>query len=371
MEISRCNSCQQAVFFDNIECVRCGSTLAYLPDRDAVCALTPGGDGLFRVHGDDPTGPAFRLCANYVQHGVCNWAIPAHEPDALCSSCRLTAVIPNLERPGNLAAWQRVEAAKRRLVRSLLVLGLPIIDRQQDPDCGLVFEWRSDEDELGGEMVMTGHDNGCIVLNLAEADDAAREQRRLALHEPYRTLLGHFRHESGHYYWDRLVANSAFLAPCRELFGDDTADYAATLAAHYQNGPPSDWSARHISAYAASHPWEDWAETWAHYLHIRETLESMSAVGMDVADSQPGSVVHGLCHARDSQALSPFDQMIDRWLALSLALNVMNRSLGQGDAYPFVLSPVVIEKLRFVDLVVNASGQSSPTNASGIVGQAA
>lgn len=370
MEIFRCNNCGQFVFFDNVECIRCGSTLAYLPDRDAVSALALGSDGVYRVHGSDLGGPTYRLCANYTAHGICNWAVPAHDPEELCASCRLTAVIPNLGRPGNQAAWQRIEAAKRRLVRALMALGLPIIDRKQDPERGLVFEWRSDEDEPGGETVLTGHDNGCIVLNLAEADDAEREQRRLALHEPYRTLLGHFRHESGHYYWDRLVANSDFLAPCRDLFGDDTADYAGALEAHYRSGTPADWPARHISAYAAAHPWEDWAETWAHYLHIHATLESMAAVGMDIANSAPGSPVHSTCHARDGQMMSPFDQMIDRWLALSLALNVMNRSLGRGDAYPFVLSPVVIEKLRFVDQVVTSLGQSSPTSASAIVGQA-
>jgi len=64
----------------------------------------------------------------------------------------------------------------------------------------------------GCTPVLTSHCNGLITLNIAEADDAERERRRVKFHEPYRTLLGHLRHEVAHYYWDRLIANSKWLS---------------------------------------------------------------------------------------------------------------------------------------------------------------
>lgn len=99
-------------------------------------------------------------------------------------------------------SWYRLETAKRRLVASLRALGLPVRSKYDDPEGGLAFEFKSDE-PLGDGHVVTGHANGIIIISVAEADDAERERRRKAVHEPYRTLLGHFRHESGHYYWDR------------------------------------------------------------------------------------------------------------------------------------------------------------------------
>ena len=126
--------------------------------------------------------------------------------------------------------------------------------------------------------MVTGHADGVITLDLAESDDVHRERRRAELGEPYRTLLGHFRHEIGHYYWPILVERAGALERCRALFGDERADYGEALERHYADGPPADWAERHVSAYATMHPWEDWAETFAHYLHIRDTLQTAGGV---------------------------------------------------------------------------------------------
>src|SRR5262249_50270393 len=155
--------------------------------------------------------------------------------------------------------------AKRRLVYTLLALNLPLVSRQEDRESGLSFEFLADPADPAAPRVMTGHAGGVITVNVAEADDAERERRRLQMNEPYRPLLGAFRHEIGHYYWDRLIRGSARLAAFRETFGDERADYAEALDRHHAGGPPGDWQDRFVSAYASSHPWEDWAETWAHY----------------------------------------------------------------------------------------------------------
>ena len=222
-------------------------------------------------------------------------------------------------------------------------MSLPLANKFDDPERGLAYEFLA---ESVGAKVLTGHDDGVITINLAEADDAEREKRRLQLGEPYRTLLGHFRHEIGHYYWDRLILHSSAIERFRALFGDERMPYDQALQRHYGEGPPPDWQERYISAYAASHPWEDWAETWAHYLHMSDTLETAAECGLSL---EPKRV--------DGPALKPdasdglgvsFDAMIENWFALTFVLNNLNRGLGLPDGYPFVLSPSVIEKLRFV-----------------------
>ena len=222
----------------------------------------------------------YRLCQNYTNESVCNWAVAATDDSPLCVSCRLTSVIPNLADPANRAAWYRLEVAKRRLLFTLIELGVPIPNRLDDPERGLTFEFLADGDRE--TPVMTGHADGLITVNIAEADDAERERRRTAMHEPYRTLLGHMRHESGHYYWDRLIAPTSEIDEFRSLFGDERADYAAALSAYYDRGAPAEWQEQFVSAYASSHPWEDWAETWAQYLHMIDTLETAAASGLSL-----------------------------------------------------------------------------------------
>ncbi|NIE64196.1 putative zinc-binding metallopeptidase [Burkholderia sp. Ax-1719] len=360
MKTFHCDHCNQLVFFENERCERCDSRLGYVPQSGEMHAFEDAGDGRWRSLNAQAQGALFRQCHNYAAENVCNGMIPddeAHAADTLCRACQFTRTIPNLTRPENRLYWYRLEVAKRRLLYTLGALGLPLATRAEDPDHGLQFEFL---EELGdGQHVLTGHDHGLITMNIAEADDAHRESTRVSLHEPYRTLLGHFRHEVGHYYFDRLVADEAggdarWIEPFRALFGDERADYAAALAAHYAEGPAPDWAERHVSAYASVHPWEDWAETWAHYLHLVDTLDTAAACGVALLPDSPDEPV--LLDQTPVDEAS-FDSLMARWFALTYALNSLNRSLGMPDGYPFTLAPPVIDKLRFVHRVISAAAR--------------
>jgi hypothetical protein len=354
MKIFHCAACQHLVFYENVRCVKCGHALAYCPESEQMLSLEPAGPDLWRSIGAGPEEPAYRLCRNYSQENVCNWAVPADDPNPLCRSCRLTRVIPDLGRPGHREAWYRLEVAKRRLVYSLLGLGLPLADKGEDAGHGLAFEFLADAETPGAAPVLTGHNGGVITINVAEADDAERERRRRAMNEPYRTLLGHFRHEVGHHYWDRLIRDGGRIEAFRALFGDEREDYGAALRRHYAGPGPDDWPKRFVSAYASAHAWEDWAETWAHYLHMADTLETAVGCGLSLRPRRG-----------DEPALTPnvplrgcrpesFERMIESWFPLTYVLNNLNRGLGLPDGYPFVLSPAAIEKLRFVHEAVAA-----------------
>lgn len=354
MKIFRCDHCRQLVFFENVHCLSCGHPLAYLPDLGVVGSLEPDGAGAWASPIPRAKGRHYRLCRNYTQEDVCNWAVPAADPDPLCGSCRLTRVIPDLTREGHKAAWYKLELAKRRLVYTLLALRLPVLNKTDDPARGLAFEFKADPTDPAAPRVLTGHADGVITVNVAEADDAARERARNQFHEPYRTLLGHFRHESGHYYWGRLVRDTAHLPRFRELFGDERADYGEALRRHHASGPPADWPGRFVSAYASTHPWEDWAESWAHYLHMTDALETASACGVSLHPPRPGDPELRTVPDPVDDGAEPFDDLMASWFPLTYMLNNLNRGLGQPDAYPFVLSPAVVEKLRFVHDVTRA-----------------
>ena len=347
MRIFHCDHCDQLVFFENTHCVSCDRLLAYLPDAGEVCSLEPTGDGLWQARAEAATAGTYRLCVNYSQRNICNWALPASDPHDRCLSCRLTRVAPNLEVPGNDAAWYRLEVAKRRLVVSLLSLRLPVVERTADPDAGLAFDFLDDSANPNGP-VLTGHAGGVITIHVAEADDAERERRRLELHEPYRTLLGHFRHEIGHYYWDRLIRYTPRLEAFRQTFGDERDDYGEALKRHYASGPPADWQQRFVTAYSSAHPWEDWAETWAHYLHFTDTLETAAACGLSIRPRRRDEPSVARIPATAGAPEAPFERLIDSWFPLTYVLNNLNRGLGLPDGYPFVLSPNAVDKLRFV-----------------------
>lgn len=351
MKVFHCDHCDQMVFFENVQCLRCTRPLAYLPDLGVTGSLDQTEDGLWKSPLTRAEGKAYRLCANYTTHNVCNWAVPADDPNPLCSSCRLTQVIPNLDAPGNREAWYKVEVAKRRLLYTLMSLGLPVVSKGEQPETGLAFEFLADPPGEAAPRVLTGHDNGLITLNIAEADDAERERRRLQMKEPYRTLLGHFRHEIGHYYWEVLIAGGPHLARFRELFGNEEEDYGAALQRYYAAGAPGDWQSRYISAYSSAHPWEDWAETWAHYLHMTDTLETAVGCGLSV---RPKRANEPAMKPKKELVLTPsaFDAWLADWYTLTFVLNNLNRGMGLADGYPFVISPPVIEKLRFVHEVV-------------------
>jgi len=349
MKVFHCDHCQHLVFFENVRCVKCDHALAYLPDQEEMAALEAAGDNLWHTPGG---GKAYRLCQNYTQENVCNWAIPATDPNPLCRSCRLTRVIPDLGTPGHRAAWYQLELAKRRLVYTLAWLELPLANRLEDPTGGLAFEFLADPAAPDALQVLTGHDDGIITVNIAEANDAEREKRRLEMHEPYRTLLGHFRHEIGHYYWDRLIKDSPRRERFRALFGDESADYGEALQRHYRDGAPADWQEQFISTYATSHPWEDWAETWAHYLHMIDTLETTAACGLTLRPDRADGPALKPDAALGAGRLPPFDRLISNWFPVTYVLNNLNRGLGQGDAYPFVLAAPTVAKLRFVHEVI-------------------
>jgi hypothetical protein len=346
MRIFHCDHCENLVFFENTHCLRCGHLLAFLPDMLEIGSLDEAGDGIWSSPHPATAGRTYRLCANYSGAQVCNWAVDTQREDRLCDACQLTTTIPDLTVESYKNAWYKLEAAKRRLIYTLLNLNLPIEPRARDPR-GLAFEFLADLAD-GHPPVMTGHTGGVITIALAEADDAERERRRSALGEPYRTLLGHVRHESGHYYWTRLIEGTDREDAFRARFGDERDDYSAALGRHYANGPAADWQARFVSAYASAHPWEDWAETWAHYLHITDTLETAAACGVSIQPRRHDEPALPQVPETIGTLATSFDRLMASWYPLTYLLNNLNRGLGNPDAYPFVLSPPAVDKLRFV-----------------------
>jgi hypothetical protein len=319
--------------------------LGYLTDLTEISALDPAPGGGWTVLA--VPGQAYKYCQNY-DAGMCNWMLPADSNEDFCAACRHNRVVPDLSLPGNDVLWRKIETAKHRLFYSLLRLGLPLENRADDPEHGLAFDFLADPPEPHAAGVMTGHNKGLITLAVREADDAAREKIRSEMGEPYRTLLGHFRHETGHYFWDRLVEdNPARLEACRALFGDERADYAEALKKHYAEGAPANWQNEYVSMYAASHPWEDFAETWAHYLHIVDTLETAGAFGLKVRPRRASGAMAAAIEIDPYRALE-MEMLVDAWLPIEFATNSLNRSMGLTDLYPFVISSKVIEKLDFI-----------------------
>ena len=344
-----CSVCQQLLFFDNSTCLRCGSPLGYIPDDGQLVALRPVESALVRLDGRPGR---FRRCSNRLV-ARCNWLVPEDDVADRCASCRLTAVRPNDTEIDSIEAFADAEAAKRRLLHQLMGLGLPVIDRSVDPLHGVAFELLSSR----GRNVITGHDSGVITLDLSESDDAHREFVRQQLGEPYRTVLGHLRHEIGHYYWSSVVEQPGDVAAFRGMFGDERVPYEDALVRYYSQSD-ADWPHTHVSRYATMHPWEDWAETFAHYLHIDAGLATAEAIGLTVGE--PGqSAGRAAWTARDHVTIG---EMVQSWLGLTLALNAMARSIGQSDLYPFVLSPQVVEKLDFVHGRIRSAVESGPNS---------
>lgn len=336
------------MFFENTQCLKCGGVLGFLPDAMDLATVERSDNQQWRALTREAHAPSYKRCTNAAQYNICNWMIPSDDPRNFCQACRLNKVIPDLHVQGNLLRWAKLEIAKRRVLYTLKHIGLPIESNEKDRS-PLRFSFLGDPSN--GPRVMTGHENGLITVNICEADDAVREQHRVELKELYRTLLGHLRHEIAHYYWDRLIANSPRLQPFREVFGNETADYNAALQAHYRNGAPPDWGKRFVTSYASSHPWEDWAETFAHYLHIEDMVETASGFGMSLRPRHPDAkaMTADLKTVNDLDA--NFDRILEAWLPLTYALNEINRGMGLPDLYPFVLSNKAIEKLRFVHRV--------------------
>lgn len=339
MKLFHCPQCRQPLYFENYFCGNCGTATGFDPQRleFAVATTVP-----------EPAEGSLIYCSNQA-YNVCNWLLPAHSGTGLCIACRLNRTIPDLNNTEYRDRWTHLELAKHRLVYSLLQLQLPVTSKLSNEAMGLLFDFKADGKQ---KRVLTGHANGIITINISEADDIEREMARRNMDEVYRTLLGHFRHETGHYYWERLILNSPRHLRFRELFGDETADYGEALKTHYNQGPPDHWRANYISAYAAAHPWEDWAETWAHYLHIVDTLETAYYFGMQTAPlTHAGIQPLRMVIQEDPYQTRNFHQIIEAWFPLTITLNSLNRSMGHGDAYPFVIPAPVIEKLAFIHQV--------------------
>lgn len=404
-----CTRCQTTVFFENTHCNACGALLGYHPGQRRMLAYEEepanggeagGASAAWRLLDDAGPGQAsgasaaakgteirHRPCANRLQHGVCNWmlgeaanaepgdtdaAVAGDESDAaaptsrlLCVSCRLNRTVPDLSVPGHRERWARIEAAKRRLLHTLDALGLMPAPRsadlaEADAKRGLCFDFLARLPD--GPAVCTGHANGLITLDIAEADDDHRESVRVQLGEPARTLLGHLRHEVAHYLQYRWIDGNPELSQrCEQVFGDASQDYAQALKRHYQDGPPNGWAERHVSAYASAHPWEDWAETCAHWLLIVDAVNTAAAWGLRLrgpADARPEPL--------PADALPPArDLVVQQWLPVVQFLNAMNRSIGLHDSYPFLLPPAVVDKLDAVQqLLESAASKGTPTPAA-------
>ncbi|MEO7598452.1 MAG: putative zinc-binding metallopeptidase [Opitutus sp.] len=357
MKTFHCDVCGSLVFFENVSCVHCGHALGFLPDVLDLSAVELESAKIQRALAPAAGGRRYRVCANGQQHSVCNWLVPEEEPDAFCASCRLNDVIPDLSVTGNQARWHRLELAKRRLVYTLLKLGLPTDRVPSENRPSLRFRFLGETRGQPGPL--TGHEDGLITINITEADDDVREQRRVSLLEPLRTLLGHFRHEVAHYYWDRLIADSPWLDRFRQLFGNERADYGAALQRHYRHGPPIDWVERSVSAYASVHPWEDWAETMAHYFHIIDSLETAGGFGMSLRPKHPSARMMTADARKIAESHPGFEQLLATWFPLTYALNSLNRGMGLPDLYPFVLSEIAVSKLRFVHEVIEEAQRTS------------
>lgn len=361
--------CGRPVFFRNSECLACHTPLGYDPDLQGLMPLEPVGEGadavlLWHAIGSPSTTRLYRRCGNLNSAAACNWLVPAAADDPsvkalLCRCCRLTRTTPDLSVPEHSVWWNHIELAKRRLVSSLIGLGLPVQSKQsEDPQRGMVFDLL--RAEPGGAPVVTGHADGVITIDVEEAVDTWREQRRTALGEPYRTLLGHLRHETGHYYWQRLVEGTHWHTAWRDAFGDEQQDYAAALKRHYVQGPPSDWGSRFVSPYASSHPWEDWAETWAHYLHLVDTLDTARSFGLDGERVELSYERFAPSQVSDSNEplVRDFVQLINSWMELTGVLNELSRSMDVPDFYPFMLSTPAVRKLYFAHRVIAEAGLS-------------
>jgi hypothetical protein len=350
MKTFECSRCRNRIYFENVTCLKCGVALGF--DAEAMAMVPFELASPSKSPGKSPASKSRRrlkYCAN-ASHGVCNW-LTTHDQDR-CLACQMNRTIPNLSEPGSLTAWRDLELAKKRFVYGLLRFGLPLAtSRAPSPKVGsdrrpLTFDF--------ARNAVTGHRDGVITIDVLEADAVERERLRQRFGEPYRALLGHLRHESGHFYWSMLVDAAGQLDEYRRLFSDERQDYATALVRHHA-GARADWPAQHVSAYASSHPWEDWAETWAHYLHLVDAVDTAEAEGMEPHTSAFSlSSIFANKNADVFRDVA-FSALMERWTPLALGMNSLSRSMGHDDFYPFIIPPPVVEKLAFVHRIVRAA----------------
>ncbi len=356
MKLFKCTHCGQPVFFENYFCVQCNASLGFDSQQMTMVSLQTAPDfSLVPFESNETNNPPvirYKYCVNK-EHNVCNWLLAHNDVAQYCFACNLNRTIPDLGQIEHREKWYQIEIAKHRLVYSLLRFRLPVISKFQDEEKGIAFDFKADENKGDGKRLLTGHDNGLITLNIDEADDAIREMARNQMDEVYRTVLGHFRHEIGHYYWDLLVKNTANQQPFRNLFGNESEDYANALQQHYNRPASEQWKEKFISAYASAHPWEDWAETWAHYMHIIDTLETGYSFGISVNPRIAGQGNDLSASLNfDPYSTGSFEDILERWIPLSFVMNSLNRSMGMKDLYPFVINEPVRQKLNFIHYAI-------------------
>ncbi len=338
-----CANCGNTIYFENVACLKCSKLVGFDAATLTVVALdeVEPGSGLFKTFKSNGKG-VLRYCSN-AGHGVCNWLTPAEDANTLCGACDLNRTIPNLSEQGSLGAWTQLERAKKRLVYSLHRFGLPL-DAGKTPPGRLTFDF--------ARNTTTGHLDGVVSIDIMETDAVERERMRQQFGEPYRTLLGHLRHESGHFYWSMLVEGTAHIDKFRTLFGDERQSYADALERHHAGGTPANWQTQFVSAYASSHPWEDWAETWAHYLHMTEAIDTADSAGMEPRAAGLNFGALWPFKRYDIYREETFQSLKDRWIPLTIAMNRISRSMGHNDFYPFVIPGPAYDKLAFVHHVV-------------------
>lgn len=351
-------SCGNTIFFENSQCTRCGAELGWCPTCRSITSLFQMPEGGVRC-GHAECGARLSKCRNYDVEKVCNrclpWQAESTHMGALCDYCRFNDTIPDLTIAGNREKWARLEAAKRRLLYTLDLLQLPYGRKVEGFEPDLSFDFKADIDSKSRwwwvmgreERVYTGHANGKITINIREADPVELEKTRVQFHEAHRTVIGHFRHEIGHYYWQMLVLNRSEEA-FKAVFGDhENPNYTEAQRRYYSEGPKENWRSHYISAYASMHPWEDFAETFASYLDMVSVLDTAMNMGL-------------------GQSLDPLasglSSMVDRFVQLGLVLNEMNRALGLLDYVPEVFTPCIVAKMEFVhNLLARAGGRPSGT----------
>jgi hypothetical protein len=344
MKLYTCSNCKSQIYFENNVCLNCGYTLGFEADALSLVTLVAVGQSIYSDL--QKKDQKFHFCKN-AEFSTCNWIIPQSNNSIFCKACNLNRIIPDLNNRGNLKLWKNIEVAKHRLVYSLLRLRLPVLKKNGDEETGIAFDFMADTSPK--EKIMTGHDSGVITLNIDEADEASRVKHKTDLGERYRTLLGHFRHEIGHYYWEVLIRNTEELAGYRKIFGSEENDYSEALEIYYKRGAPSNWSENFISPYATSHSWEDWAETWAHYLHLMDTLETAFSFGIRI-QPDTNADIRGIQASikQNPYEMTDFKQIMKYWLPLTFAVNSLSRGMGYADFYPFVISEPVVKKLQFI-----------------------
>ncbi|CAH8282040.1 hypothetical protein EV196_11023 [Mariniflexile fucanivorans] len=330
MKIFECPNCKSPVFFENTICENCNTSIGYNHYLDAFDIPNNNQDNFSK------------LCSNF-NLGVCNWLVDNNVNTEFCLACSLNRTVPNRSNTDHFNKWVKLETAKHRLIYQLLKLKLPIKSKLQDEN-GIAFDFLSENNK---ENAVTGHADGVVTIILTEADSVQREQLRKQMNEAYRTLLGHFRHEIGHYYWE-LLFNDSNIESFRQVFGDERLDYSEALEKHYKNGAPNNWNQNYISEYATSHPWEDWAETWAHYLHLMDTLETASGFGMSFYPNKEYVKKLVIDTCPNPYFTENFKDIFDASIALTCVANSLNRSMGLPDIYPFIVPDKVIQKLTFI-----------------------